>query len=165
MYLWNHPKDPQQGTGSTNPSPKSFLLCCNLFPPHISITVVQASLAEDWSVCIVEAVGIPAPYNHLGIDGISLKASEIKQSHTAGLFCRKSEILDLNFRLVFPRADLLFVRWLVVELMEARSETADRPKKKKMKAFSMHKILFGILKNRLKQKKLAKLRRCVRLVH
>ena len=33
-------------------------------------------------------------------------------------------------------ADLLFV-WLV-ELMELRSETADRPKKKKMKAFSMH---------------------------
>ena len=48
-----------------------------------------------------------------------------------------------------PRADLLFV-WWVVELMEARSETADGPKKKKMKAFSMHKILFAILKNRLK---------------
>ena len=48
-----------------------------------------------------------------------------------------------------PRADLLFVWWLV-ELMEAHSETADKPKKKKMKAFSMHKILFAILKNRLK---------------
>ena len=118
-------------------------------------------LDQDWS--IVEAVGIPASNNHLAMGGISLKASEIKQSYT-GLFCRRSEILEPNFKLVFTGADLLFVWWLV-ELMEARSETADRPKKKKMKAFSMHKILFGILKNRLKQNKLAKHRRCVSRVH
>ena len=48
-------------------------------------------------------------------------------------------------------------------MMEARSETADGPKKKKMKAFSMHKILFGFLKNRLNQNKLVKLRRCVKM--
>ena len=83
-------------------------------------------LDQDWS--IVEAVGIPASNNHLAMDGISLKASEIKQQ-------TNTNRRDLTF------SEFQFgcrLRWFVVcvGLMGLLcSETADGPKKNEDESF------------------------------
>ena len=87
-------------------------------------------LDQDWS--IVEAVGIPASNNHLAMDGISLKASEIKQQTNTII----EEIsLFLNFNLVAGSADLLFV-WDWWGCCAVKRLTGQR--RTKMKAFSVN---------------------------